>query len=97
MKLPSTVRPVFYLAVWLACAGPALLLSSCASSNTFKDEGSYTIGAPPEKERGEIHGSVGAGAAFGSDGYSSQWTGGEVYYTRGNLTVGAAAVQESEL
>lgn len=97
MKLPFAVRPNFHLAVWLACAGAALMLSSCASNSTFKDEGSYTIGAPPEKERGEIHGSVGAGASFGSDGYSSQWTGGEVYYTRGNLTVGAAAVQESEL
>lgn len=70
---------------------------SCASQSTFKDEGSYTIGAPPEKDRGEIHGSVGAGAEFSSDGYSSQWTGGELYYTKGNLTVGAAAVQESEL
>ena len=71
-------------------------LSSCASS-TFKDEGSYTIGAPPEKDRGEIHGSLGAGAAFSSDGRNSQWTGGEVYYTKRNFAVGVAAVQESEL
>lgn len=85
------------LTVWLLPLALGSGLVSCASQSKFKDEGSYTIGAPPEKDQGRIHGSVGVGAAFGSDGYSSQWTGGELYYTKGNLTVGAAAVQESEL
>jgi hypothetical protein len=91
MKAPFTLVRSGAL---LVAAG---FLSSCASQSTFKDEGSYTIGAPPEKDQGRVHGSVGMGAAFGSDGYSSQWTGGELYYTKGNMTVGGGLVHETEL